>query len=284
MRADHRHLKSLLEFSRVSPQLSARNCRGSFSGSDTCEWYHGAWPLLRYLDCVSTPFWHYDFYNSILRHAAARLTSQVCRVAIFGCADFSTLAVVRDALGNSCSIQVIDRCRTALLSNIWFADRFGFNISTLQFDFLIDDKSGLEPADIVISDALLTRFTPGQRPIVFTKLQSMLRKGGYFVSTVRDHAIRSSEEWCEEDLQRAFVKRVIGSAESAAAPISKENVEPAAIRYIRNMRSFGFESDSELRSLIQDVGLTPLLIEKAIVPGELQETMYNRVYYEAGPL
>lgn len=248
-----------------------------------CSWYHGAWQYLRLLDMVSTPSWHSTFYLSALteslRHAR--------RVAITGTADYSMLAYVAQAAqaaqSETTEITVIDLCPTPLFACQWYAKRTGVRIRTIQSDILSASDDVGPNADLICTDALLTRFPKNRVADLVKAWRSMLRVGGELVTTVRIHAraqpARDAGRAIADFRQRAIERSRRWQGFIRPAP---QQVGQLAETYARAMQSYDVGDDAEVKALLAEQGFDIQSADLADVPGELYPTVYLRVRARRG--
>ena len=76
----YKHLNRL-----IAAQKDLVQCTHSYVNFCDCSWYHKNWLDLRYLEMVSNPFWHKDFFSKNLYLYASPSTD----ILIIGTADFS---------------------------------------------------------------------------------------------------------------------------------------------------------------------------------------------------
>jgi len=133
----------------VLNKTSARTC--ARSGPSPCDWYHGAWPLLRLLDLVSTPSWHAPFFRKGIAGGSAHRTDP--RILISGCADYSMYALICQ-LDESARVTALDRCPTPLGGVAQYAKKVGARVPELLVaDAVEHARPGFYDVIPVASDA-----------------------------------------------------------------------------------------------------------------------------------
>jgi len=286
------------EMLRISAKLSCNGTR--FIDEHDCSWYHGSWQYLRLFDMVSSPSWHADFYLDRLR---AAIGGGARRILISGTADYTTLAFVlmaaRDDSGHipdDLQVHVVDLCRTPLQACRWFADRHQIKIAIHQADITREDESQppdfrhLEPFDLVVADAFLTRFTHKGAESVLSQWQRLLRPGGGVVTTVRLHPRNEYPDQDAIDPDLAADCRPADPVdnfelrlrERAAdwqdmLPIDLEDLSRAGRKYADRMISNDLGDADAIKKTFIEKRFALAEAVAAPVPGELVGTEYLRV-------
>ncbi len=189
MRLDKHHIPVFRDLSLQSGDLARSLCGTSFSGEASCDWYHAAWPILRLINAVSTPYWHLDFYDFAFTTLYHEFGNDEPRIIVAGAADFSMAAVIHETSPSSNpAITVLDQCGTAISYASYWAQTHQVPLETQRKSVLSPDTEDLERFDVAASDALLTRFPGSSRGAVLSAIRRRLRPGGAFVTTVRDHS------------------------------------------------------------------------------------------------
>jgi len=264
--------------------VATERCEGSFSGTESCYWYHTAWPILRCLDLVSTPFWHRDFYEVCLRVAHSQI--EINKIGILGTADFSMVDILTDSaarsLENEYSISVLDRCDTALWLNKKWSEYRNTQCSLKTRDLLTDCEAN-NRYQFAASDALLTRFDDENRRKVIANISKMISPSGFFCTTVRDHSTDLSVDPKKSRHSKTTYSK---TAEALAVQMGLSRTEVKRVKlladeYIGLMVSFPMTDINRLLNEFSNVGLESQLVEHAVVKGELQPTAYYRLLFKA---
>lgn len=273
MRDDHHLVEYYRSIWESNVALARASCSGPFSGAESCDWYHASWPVLRLLDMVSTPYWHRSFYEFALADSVS-VTGSVSDVCVLGAADFSMAELTAEALarvGTTGRITVLDRCPSALrLSRDWAA-KSGAGLQTRLFD-VTKNEIAEDSQDLVLTDALLTRFDTAGQNAVLALIARSLRSRGRFITTVRDHswtlgaAALTPHQYAEK-------------AASLANEMGLDHalIQPLALEYAMRMHSFPIEGPHEIEARLGDAGLEVIFMEQAVLPGELRRTAYLRL-------
>lgn len=261
----------------VAPVL----CTADHIDTSGCAWYHGAWQYLRLLNLVSTPTWHDRFYRLELERAFYDL--RPTHVVITGTADYSVLAYVIDAAHKSklmLDISVIDLCPTPLFACKWYSKRAQYPIHTIEGDILNHTALPKAGAQVVITDAFLTRFQGTQVEQVLDAWKQILTAGGRVITTVRNHQ-KSPAIRTREDAILDFRERAREGARTWRAFLgrSSDDVADLAELYARRMISYASASETPIQSRVSS-SFKINTEEEAAVPGELQPTTYTRLVLE----
>jgi hypothetical protein len=254
-------------------------CRGDHVSPDNCAWYHGVWQYLRIFDMVSTPTWHADFYAEELGKLAATGNHQ--NVLISGTADYSMLAHVFWAYRSAKlppDVSVMDLCETPLFLCKWYAKLVGQRVSTIAADILSYHHQ--PSADVVTTDAFLTRFSPAVRPEILAKWKDWLRPGGMLVTTARiEQGLTSVNVVSSAEQVAAFRSRAVQHARhwQGFLGLAVDELANQAERYAREMTSYSFGSMNELIGLLEGGGFAVERLDEAETPGEFRSTVYARL-------
>lgn len=272
---------ALAEWSQTAFVTAPLSCTHDHVDGESCAWYHGPWSALRVLDVVSSPTWHKDFYIRALEEIR---TNPVRRVLISGAADFSMLAFIYAAWKGlpAPRVDVVDLCRTPLDACQWYARRSGATVAVHQQDILAGFTADV-PSDggckfeLIVADALLTRFDSREAGDVLANWYSTLRPGGAVITTVRlhprDRFIRSEQS---VDL---FVGRVteLARRHHETLKIGVAELTEAARQYAWNMTSFDHGDVDHVTKMFTAAGFDVVGCEKALVAGEIVPTEYARI-------
>lgn len=283
MRNDAHHVAIYTDIWKQAVEFANMNCATTFNGTDNCNWYHAAWPLLRLLNVVSTPYWHYDFYQFALRNAVG--PKQSVDIAVIGAADFAMASIASETLKNiNINISVIDQCKTALhFNNIW-ANRNNIKITPLQLS--VFNVEELEASyDIVISDAFLTRFPASSKSDVIFRIASTLKPGGKFITTVRDYSWETHRSENIASLTRNGLNE-LALNQMFSLSFSNDDISLAlsiAKQYAKNINSFPFSDNDQIEKCCRANKMTVEYKESALTSGEFDATPYCRLILKKQP-
>ena len=245
------------------PDLFA--CESGYMDANDCSWYHPNWILLRYLGMVSNPFWHAEFYRSVIEKYAEPNDD----VFIIGTADFSMpLIFQQSGLRN---IEISDLCNTPLNICKNVSEHRGYQWKTKKQN-LFDGIS--RKYDIIANDAFITRFSYSQKRDAIRCIYDGLRDNGLYITTMR-------HDWNEgkplipnaTDMKR-FVTNAVLAAKGKG--VNEEQARSAASEYIERMVSYPIRDTEMLDELISGLFKVEQL-DTAIVPGEYTPTEYYRI-------
>ncbi|WP_433376061.1 class I SAM-dependent methyltransferase [Actinoplanes sp. CA-142083] len=275
----------LLESADMLYSIAQFACTGDHVDRESCTWYHGVWQYLRLFNMVSSPNWHARFYEQALRRELGG--RRTARVLITGAADYGMLAYVLAAVDPTTRLEVhvVDLCYTPLLANRWLGKRLGVDVKIHNVDFLADGEQlakSLDPFDLIVSDAFLTRFKPPDARQVVANWRRMLRPGGAVVTTVRlrDDTQPATDAW--SDLHTDFLLRLYERAKNShwLLRIDFNDLRNGAREYIRKMESNDLGGEEEIGSILAGEGFrVSRTVER--VDGELAPTTYLRVVCRA---
>lgn len=281
MRLDSHHTAVFRDLSLRSRELAGSLCGTSFSGDASCDWYHAAWPVLRLINAVSTPYWHLDFYDFAFRALHHELGNDEPKIIVVGAADFSMAAVIHETSPSANpEITVLDQCGTAIRYANYWAETHRIPLQTQRKSVLSPDEEDLERFDIAASDALLTRFPGPSRGAVLSAIRSRLRPGGAFVTTVRDHsrvAPKVSRHEYPIDQQGLTAKGQHDLAQHGFDTSTVSVFSEMVRQYCKRMQSFTFMGLDEVSDLAKNSGFRLEHVESCATPGEFRETTYLRL-------
>lgn len=182
-----------LEFvlSRAAGGMPAAALRCCGTG-ESCDWYHGAWPVLRVLNLVASPDWHGEFYVRATGDYAAAHPGEL-RVLVSGTADATIIDHLRLGLGPFDSarvrVDVIDICETPLALVRDYVCEYdpGFEVETIKADArrLVDGGVSAGCYDLIVADAFLTRFSEPDKFKVLDQWARVLKGGGQVITACR---------------------------------------------------------------------------------------------------
>lgn len=226
-----------------------------------CDWYHGAWPMLRLIGTVSGAKGDEAFFQAMFSKQARSVGCD--RVLIAGAADYGILEQVLTAFrrdGVEPRVTVVDQCQTALKLNRWYADQMGADIETCQSDILCFSSD--EPFDLVTTHSILSFIPQDQHLALFGNWRRLLRKGGRLIISqavrpkYRGTAVR---RFSAEEVE-VFVQRALDDASRNGAALHFPESELAALaqRFARNKFAYVV---SELTALEQGLQHGGFMIE-----------------------
>lgn len=252
--------------------MAEATCQGGYPDRESCNWYHGAWTVLRVLGLVSNPYWHLRFYSRYVE----RLES-TDKTLILGCADVSTAYLLMEQ--SHCKINVVDLCPTPLELVRRLAAAEGRKVHCEVKDVLKDHLG--EGFALIITDAFLTRFEDEEKRAVLKKVRRGLSSNGLFVTTIRIGASdeEGSSYMSSENRKRWFVERAQSRFQEIGGiqGVTVDKVGELASNYMRSMASFRFVNQSQVERLFEEEKLRIQDIEQTVVPGESEETVYLRI-------
>lgn len=265
----------------IARTLAPVLCLGDHVAPNDCSWYHGIWQYLRIFNMVSTPTWHASFYAGALAELAQ--AGNFSKILISGTADYSVLAHILWAFKKESSEvhpTVLDLCETPLLLCKWYAKLAGVPIRTVSEDLL--SSVDLGKFDAIVTDAFLTRFSPGDRVRVVERWRDLLRIGGRVVTTIRVDAVVCDVIRANPAQADAFRRRALREAQQwrGFIGISPEQLANEAQRYAERMVSCPVASEAEIRALFMGAGFSLIKLELIDVPGELIATTYAELVAE----
>lgn len=264
----------MLKSAPLMSMLSEVMCKGSQVSAEDCSWYHRVWQYLRIFDVVSTPTWHYRFYFESLRRLFAMRKN--IKILISGTADYSMLAHVLYAFSNTDTkyeITVLDLCQTPLVLCEWYAGQEGKKIKTIREDILKFNIQ--EHFDLIITDAFLTRFSDDEKLQVLKKWNSLLKKDGIIITTIRIEKSDGPTKTSETEISK-FTNEVFKSAQNwqPFLPESAEKLSSWAHEYARRMISFPVKNKDFLHKLLIKSGFSVIQDNMVRVKGEMHKTYY----------
>ncbi len=273
------HTKTFLDLEEPISESADLVCNAAYElchngiMDENCVWYHSVWQYLRLLNLVSTPAWHHTFYQTEL--AQAIKNKKTPKILISGTADYSMLAYVIDTCKRAncnAEITVLDTCQTPLFSCQWFAKRENVNIKCLQQNIL---KHDCGPYDIICSDAFLTRFTKKDAGRVANRWNSLLKKGGCVITTVRVHDHKTSTQNRERQIKE-FIEKARERSVKVQEHIqySPKKIAQMAEEYITRMKSSNLGTEEDILALFNQ-----FLVKYNIsnVLGELERSKYLQI-------
>lgn len=245
----------LLESAPLAYRMAAQFCTPDPATGQRCDWYHGAWQLLRLLDLVSTMQRHSAYYRNAL--GALARTGSYPRVLVSSAADYSLPACVMQAYDGERSnleLTVTDRCETPLYLARWYADRARRHISTQRIPLPRYTVERL--FDVVCSHSFLAFFEPIERRTVLSRWHAVLRPGGTVITANRirpgaaDTLVRFTPDQIEAFCQLAAER---SERVPAALGIGRDEIVGVARAYAERQAVYSISAE-RLTTLFEETG------------------------------
>lgn len=153
-----------------------------------CCGYHGLWQYLRFMGVQPSISRDRQTLTALFHDALAALDAP--RILITGAADYGLLELLHEwssSTGKRVSVDIIDTCKTPLLSNEWFASTVDVAVTTHVSDVFEFTRRG--HYDMVTTHSFIAMFTLQQRKALFSKWSEFLKPGGSLVTTTRLYTI-----------------------------------------------------------------------------------------------
>jgi SAM-dependent methyltransferase len=174
---------------------------------DSCRWYHGPRGYLRALRIHRGMRKDSEFMTDAMVKEATRLGPS--RVLISGAADCATLAHVAAAYasaGQPFRATIVDRCRTPLDVNAWYARKTGLDVSVAHADML--RYGGTRTFDLVVTHSFFSFFDDRSRLRLMRTWRRLLRPGGSVVTAHGIYRSKAALEAADAERTRIYLKRV----------------------------------------------------------------------------
>lgn len=247
--------------SSVDPQtselLDPPGCRQT-----GCGWYHGAWPVLRALGLVATPYRNQAFFESAIGAAAVSVGP---RILCSGAADEAMPRLALDAAaaeGAEVALTVLDRCATPV-ERICGAvpGARGIVADVLGLD-------GPQEFDVVCSHGLLPTVPGPDRARLARAWASLLVDGGRVVTTTSLRPVSTDTQrftnpgaFADQARERASS---IDPATLDALGCSLDDVSDLARRWAGQVAADPIRSVEEVRSILEPVGFSVDVNERVV--------------------
>lgn len=238
-------------------ELARTLCEGGDREND-CRAYHAVWQYFRLADV-----WRAVRIDGPVFVAAAEQLARdgrLSRVLISGAADYSMLAHIAHGArrgGATPSFDVVDRCKTALRMNEWYAAQRGSNVRTFRSDVLAFRPD--RPYDLICTHSFFQWHSLPERALLFRTWHDWLAPGGRlcFSSRVSPEALPYDAAARSRKVEALTAKVLEQLANSGVALPCPE------WEFVELLRSFGLPwridqpamSLETLRSWIADAGL-----------------------------
>jgi len=179
------------------------------------------------------------------------------RVLISGTSDYVMLAIVLNAYhraGSFPEVTVVDRCKTPLLLNRWYAESSSVEITTTASNLLDYSEEG--NFDVICTHSFLGNFSPEQRPLLATRWRELLREGGKVVTVNR---IRPGIHTCQKfsrQMTEDFVARLVraGREKQGELGLTPQLLEDWGRAYAKNYQSYPVASLEKFSALFETQG------------------------------
>jgi SAM-dependent methyltransferase len=231
----------------VQLRLSAAHC------ATGCAWYHGPRQYLRALNVVPGIGRDSAYFAETLERLARE--QRFTRVLISGSADCGILAHVvaaYAAAGVPLAVTLVDRCRTPLGINEWYAALQGVPIEVHQAE--IGDFEPAAPFDVVCTHGFLGWFEPAARQQIVATWRRLLRPGGVVLTA---SSVRQAVGLTDSEV-KAFRER--GRQAHAEANrrfgLDAETIDRWADRYARRTTHYMPVSVADVEQAFLDEGFT----------------------------
>lgn len=220
-----------------------------------CGSYHGAWQILRLLGALNSMRSDDDFLVSQLDAAIA---SGASKILVSGAADYALqarIAAVADRHNATPQVTVVDRCKTPLELNRWFASRTGMNLEVIQGDILEFRNPG--KFDLVCTHSFLSFFSENERKKLTGVWWDCLVPGGAVLTAQRARPNDTSLRHGFSDSQATSLGQ---RAERLAIEqydqlgIDPEQARRLAVDYAINRSTYLVRNSEQLRQLFLQQG------------------------------
>ena len=250
---------ALLESASFAWRISPSACFRDPETGASCAYYHRIWQYLLVLGATSSMRTDTKFLADNTRRAFR--TNSNARVLICGAADYGLLAhVLWSAKLESAapSVVVVDRCRTSLELNQWYASRMSQEITVVESDIL--DANEIGEFDVVCTHSFLGWFSPAERARLIDVWRRALKPDGIVITTKRLRAIPAGETYQKFDEEEAVsfsehVRSLASEKREVIGDIDPSVLALAALEYARGHQRHPMQDEEELVSLFDDGGL-----------------------------
>jgi len=240
-------------------ETGQQSCQNSYID---CTSYHYIRPILRRINAVTSPYSHYDFYETAVSEAAQNL--EYVEVTISGSADYSWLlegSPLLEGLARSetrANIHIIDGCHTPTNFSLRAAEFLSDCTVKGSTQNIPKSLSGESNSDLIITDAFLTQFeSPCDRMAVLREWKRCLKLGGLVITTAqiaRDNYTRNAAT------TNNFVDNVVGLYMCSEYPdrlmMSGDEFAKEVEQYALPTKSRVYQSENELTKEIGAAGLS----------------------------
>lgn len=267
--------KSALEIAKIIESYSLIHCKGGVIDREDCQWYHGSWKYLKYLDLVSCPEWHFDFYTSTIKSVINSLNRDIA-ILICGAADDGTFSVVAHAVQSAdhyAKITVMDMCSTPVYASLLYAKENNIEHTHGTQAIVPNTPFPSNHFDIIVTDAFLTRFLKHERLEITSEWCRILRPGGLVITTTRVEKSITETVLANEEAQKDYV--TTAQELSLAKGLDVMDIVNRAKVYAERITSHPFESVEEIKILFQGFELDATIADSEFV--EIIPRKYARI-------
>jgi len=248
-------VEPLFETAPLAWAEAPRLCHRDPATGDTCVWYHRVWQYLRLLGIITSVRTNSDFLIRTFRDCAR--TREHGLALISATADYSMLAHLNYAYAQehqALDVTVVDRCRTALLLNRWYAERCELALKTSCADVL--EYASDSPFDLVCAHNFVGRFELEGRRRLISRWHALLRPGGLVVTTQRIRPNSREHRSCYTDDQaRALSERVASIARTHSnLGVDSDELAMAVYEYALRKGAFVIRTDREITDRFTEQG------------------------------
>lgn len=250
----------------VAYEIARHNCIANLEDPPAdCRAYHALWQYLRLTEVIRSLRADGPLFVAVAKRRAE--AGRLNRILICGTADYSMLAHLGHGArlgGTTPHIDVIDRCRSTLGINAWYARERGLNVRTIATD--VTAFAPDQPYDLICTHSFLSWLPPPERPALLKRWHAWLTPGGEVCFSNRidpetgyqpdgGHA-RRSKAMTDEFFAKCDERRIALPADRATfEQLFREYTARAPFRK-RDMPM------SALRRWLSDAALEPALIAR----------------------
>jgi SAM-dependent methyltransferase len=248
----------LIEAAPLQLRLAERWC------DDSCRWYHGPRGYLQAFQIMRGVRRDSAFMNAALTREAARRGAS--RVLVSGAADWFTLAHAAAAYragGAAFSATIVDRCRTPLDINAWYARKAALDVRLVRADIL--RFRAARPFDVIVTHSFFSFFDDHARRRLMRQWRRLLAPGGSIVTVHGTYRSRAALAAAEAARARVYRQRVrdLDEAHCQRLGIDKPTLLAWVETHNRRRAHRPVRSVAALRRLFEEGGfrITRLTVE-----------------------
>ena len=236
--------------------FARHHCLSGENGKAGCKDYHRLWQYLRLLGLTNSLKASISPFLEIFNQLAEGKSS--IRILISGSADYALLAYIitaSRALEIESDITVLDRCKTPLFANQWYAEKVNAKISTHHGDIL--EYRNYNAFDLICTHNFIHYFPPEKRHKLMEQWYSLLQASGSVVTMQRIRPVMSQRDDSYDRVKASrFVTKVLSAYDSSelALNINREQIACYASSYVSSYSRFHLRSLEEVKSLFIEAG------------------------------